>query len=60
MITQSILEVLNGQINKEIYSAYLYTSMQAYCANISLCGFANWLKIQAKEELFHAKKIFDY
>lgn len=60
MITQTTIEALNCQINKEFYSAYLYTSMQAYCADASLCGFAHWLKIQAKEELFHAKKLFDY
>ena len=60
MINQTILEVLNNQINKELYSAYLYTSMQAYCANQSLCGIANWLKVQAREEISHAHKIYDY
>ncbi len=60
MINQTILEVLNNQINKELYSAYLYTSMQAYCANQSLCGIANWLKVQAREEISHAQKIYDY
>lgn len=60
MISQKTVEGINEQINKELYSSYLYTSMQAYCAEISLHGFANWFCVQAKEELFHAKKLLDF
>jgi ferritin len=51
---------LNGQINAEAYSAYLYLSMSAWFSTRSLLGFANWMRIQAQEELFHATKMFDY
>ena len=51
---------LNEQINKEMYSAYLYMSMSAHSTNIGLSGFANWFMVQYKEEMEHAMKIYDY
>ncbi len=60
MISQKTVEGINEQINKELYSSYLYTSMQAYCADISLHGFSNWFAVQAKEELFHADKLLKF
>lgn len=60
MLSRKILESLNEQINKEIYSAYFYLGMSAYAMSIGLKGFANWFHVQWKEELDHAKKIFDY
>ena len=51
---------LNEQINKEMYSAYLYMSMSAHCTNVGLDGFANWFMVQYKEEMTHAMKIYDY
>jgi len=53
-------EALNEQVKNELYSAYLYLSMAAYCEGKNLSGFAHWLKIQAKEEVNHAMKIFDF
>ena len=53
-------ELLNQQINKEFYSGYLYLSMSAHLKELGLCGFASWTKIQAKEEVEHGLKIFDY
>jgi len=53
-------EALNGQINKEMYSAYLYMSMSAHSTNIGLPGFANWFMVQYHEEMEHAMKIYDY
>jgi len=53
-------EALNGQLNAELYSAYLYMSMAAYFESINLAGFANWMKIQVQEEMFHAQKFFNY
>ncbi len=47
-------------IKNELYSAYLYLSMAAYCEGKNLPGFAHWLKVQAKEELGHAMKIFEF
>lgn len=60
MITKRMEEELNEQINKELYSSYLYLSMSAYCAATGFMGFANWMRVQAQEELAHAMKIFDY
>ena len=51
---------LNEQLNKEIYSAYLYLSMSAYCTHIGLKGVANWFMVQYQEEMMHAMKIYDY
>ena len=48
MIRDKIRDILNEQINKEFYSAYLYLSMSAYFSEIGLYGFSNWCKIQSK------------
>ena len=48
------------QINKEFYSGYLYLSMSAYLRELGLFGFASWTKHQAKEEVEHGLKLFDY
>ena len=60
MVTKKMIEALNHQINAELYSSYLYLSMSAYFQDISLKGFANWMRVQAQEELDHAMKIYDY
>ncbi|MCE4621015.1 MAG: ferritin [Desulfurococcales archaeon] len=59
-LSERILELLNKQLNAELYSAYLYLSMAAYFEEKSLKGFASWMKKQAREELEHAMKIFNY
>lgn len=60
MLKEKIEKALNDQINKELYSSYLYLSMCAYSQNKGMPGVANWMKIQAQEELTHANKFFDY
>lgn len=60
MLKEKMEQALNEQINKEIYSSYLYLSMSAYAQTLGLPGVANWMKIQAQEELTHANKFFDY
>jgi len=60
MISNSINEILNEQINKEFYSGYLYLSMSAHLKELGLFGIASWMRIQAKEEVEHGLKIFDY
>ena len=59
-ISKKMQEALNKQINAELYSAYLYLSVVAYFESMSLSGFAHWMKEQAKEEIEHAMKIFNY
>jgi len=51
---------MNLQINKEIYSGYLYLSMAAHFSQSNLGGFSHWMKLQAKEELDHAMKFYDF
>jgi ferritin len=53
-------KALNDQINKEIYSAYMYLAMSAYFESVDLPGFANWMRVQWQEELAHAQKFYDY
>ncbi len=60
MLPKQIAEALNKQINAEFASAYLYLSMSAYLNEVSLVGFANWMRAQYEEEVFHAMKMYDY
>ncbi|MEA2101557.1 MAG: ferritin [Thermodesulfobacteriota bacterium] len=60
MLSNNMLNALNTQINKEIYSAYLYMSMSAYSQYIGLKGFAKWFMVQYNEEMEHAMKIYTY
>ncbi len=60
MLHEKMALALNEQINRELYSAYLYMSMSAHSAKIGLKGFANWFMVQYHEEMFHAMKIYEY
>ncbi|MDD3776694.1 MAG: ferritin [Actinomycetota bacterium] len=60
MISKKMQTAINEQINAEMYSSYLYLAMSAYFENTDLTGFANWMRIQAQEELDHAMKFFDF
>ncbi len=53
-------KAFNEQIKNELYSAYLYLSMAAYCDASNLPGCAHWMKKQAKEETAHAMKLYDF
>ena len=52
--------LINQQINKEFYSAYLYLNFSNYFEEVGLDGFANWYKIQAQEERDHAMLFYQY
>ena len=60
MITEKMEKAFLDQINKELYSEYLYLSMKAYFASLNLNGFVNWMNIQVQEEHAHAMGMFDY
>lgn len=60
MLQKKMTQALNKQINKEMYSAYLYMSMSNHAAQIGLKGFANWFMVQYHEEMFHAMKLYEY
>ena len=53
-------KAFNKQVNAELYSSYLYLSMESYFQSISLAGFAKWMRGQVQEEMFHGIKIYDY
>jgi ferritin len=60
MISKTIEQALNKQVNRELFSEYLYLSMSAYFETIFMKGFAKWMRVQAGEEHAHAMKIYDY
>ncbi|MDK2857650.1 MAG: ferritin [Verrucomicrobiota bacterium] len=60
MITKNMEKALNGQINKEFYSAYLYLAMSAYCNKNAMPGCEHWFRTQHDEEVIHMTKMFDY
>ena len=60
MISKSLQDSINEQINFELFSAYLYLSMSAHFEAQNLSGFANWMHIQYQEETGHAMKFYKY
>jgi len=60
MISKTMEAELNGQVTKEIYSAFLYMSMSIQSESLGLKGFANWFMVQYHEEMSHAMKIYDH
>jgi ferritin len=58
MINARILEAMNKQINAELHSAYLYLAMAAHLDDLNLSGMANWMQVQAREEVSHAMKFY--
>ena len=60
MIGKAMQDAMNEQINKELFSSYLYLSMAAYFEDKSLPGFASWMRVQADEEREHAMKFYDF
>ena len=59
-MNERIAQLLNEQINKEFYSAYLYLDMAVYYEGMNLSGFANWYMIPAQEERDHALLFMKY
>ena len=60
MLNKKVEEALNAQINAEFWSAYLYLSMSAYFEAEGKSGFANWFKVQFKEEQAHAEIFMNF
>ncbi len=60
MFSKTMEKALNEQIVREVYSSHLYLAMASYYHSINLNGFANWMRVQAEEEMMHAMKFFDY
>ncbi len=60
MLNEKVVALLNEQVNKEFYSAYLYLDFANYYEDKGLTGFANWYQIQAKEESDHGYLFYQY
>ena len=60
MLDEKVVALLNQQVNKEFYSAYLYLDFSNYFKAAGLDGFANWYMIQAQEERDHAMLFYQY
>lgn len=60
MINAKLEEEFNIQINKELYSEYLYMAMKTYFESINLTGFVNWFEVQMQEEHAHAIGMYNY
>jgi len=60
MLSPTIEKALNDQLHEEMFSFYLYLSMSAYLQSLNLTGMASWMAKQAKEELGHAMKFFEF
>ena len=60
MLNEKVAALINDQINKELYSAYLYLDFSIYYEAQGLDGFANWYMIQAQEERDHAMLMLQY
>ncbi len=60
MLKEKIANLLNQQINKELFSAYLYLDMANYYIDNGLDGFGNWFNVQSQEELSHAMLFIQY
>jgi ferritin len=60
MISKTMQAAINEQINKELYSSYLYLSMAASFASRNLPGFSKWLSIQSDEERGHGMRLYEH
>lgn len=60
MLSKTIVDRINLQINREVYSAYLYMAMSAKLNDDGYKGMATWMMVQYHEEMFHAMKLYQY
>jgi ferritin len=60
MLSRTMEEALNRQVNRELYSSYLYLAMSAFFETRNLKGFAGWMMVQSNEERAHAMKFYEY
>ena len=60
VISKKMQDAINKQINRELYSAYLYMAMAVHFDSENLPGFSHWMKIQVQEEFGHAMKFYGY
>ncbi len=59
-MNKKVAELINAQVNKEFFSAYLYLGISKFFSQQNLPGFASWYEVQAREEQEHAMKLYNY
>ena len=60
MVSQTVQDAINEQINNELSASYAYLAMSAYCERQNFLGCARWLRLQSQEEYGHGMKLFDF
>ncbi|MEE8349280.1 MAG: ferritin [Acidobacteriota bacterium] len=60
MPSKKLEQAINAQIQRELYSSYLYLAMSIHCEEINLDGFAHWMRLQSSEERGHSMKLLNY
>ena len=60
MMSQTVQDAINKQINSELGASYTYLAMSAWCEANSFTGSARWLRVQSQEEHGHAMRLFDF
>jgi ferritin len=60
MMSQTVLDAINKQINSELAASYTYLAMSAWCEQRGFTGSARWLRMQSQEEHTHAMRLFDF
>ncbi|PIQ08074.1 MAG: ferritin [Ignavibacteriales bacterium CG18_big_fil_WC_8_21_14_2_50_31_20] len=60
MISKKMEQALNQQLNRELFSSYLYLSMATYFESKNLIGMSKWMRLQAEEEHIHSMKLLDF
>jgi ferritin len=60
MLSKKMEDALNQQINREMFSAYLYMSMSSFAQSKGMKGIATWFMVQYHEEMVHAMKFYEY
>lgn len=59
-MNENVIDLINAQVQKEIESAYFYFAVANFYSENGLNGFANWFRVQTKEELTHAEKFCEF
>ena len=60
MMSQTIQDAINRQVNAEMHASYSYLAMSAWCERNNFTGSARWLRAQSAEEYGHAMRLFDF
>jgi ferritin len=60
MLSSTMQEALNAQVNQEQYSSQLYLALSAHLSDRNYKGFAHWLRLQSADETAHAMRLVDF